>query len=249
MHTFCLRCACRGKEHRQLPAGWPCQSTPSYCLPTPALLHHIVAMCPRAPGTQCDSHRLLHQSCRPGAAWLHLDPVTLITSGTMPWSGCSPWGRAALQMGKARDTFQRQGRGPRAWLEQCSSPAVPSKTAQSNLGCPGRAWGASTCRVRSKALAHKTRIKKCPNISWLSRQLGNANTQYFSQSKGRIKSTCDCAANEIRSESQTLSSAAAFCPLSISSLTCPFFPAQSSVRIPACSANWMLVMKLGILLW
>lgn len=128
------------------------KSTGSFLLGGPARAHHPIAFllllccttlwqCAPEPQGQCDSHRLLHQSCRPGAAWLHLDPVTLITSGTMPWSGCSPWGRAALQMGKARDTFQRQGRGPRAWLEQCSSPAVPSKTAQSNLGCPGRAWG------------------------------------------------------------------------------------------------------------
>lgn len=234
---FCLRCACRGKEHRQLPAGWPCQSTLSYCLPMPALLHHIMAIFPRTTGTQCDSHRLLHQSCRPGAVWLHLDPVTLIHSGTMPWTGYSRWGGQSCRQVKQGALCRGRGGGPGHGWSRAAHQQPPAKQHRAAWGAQAELGGASTCRVKSKALAHKIRIKKCPNISWLSRQLGNANTQHFSQSIGGIKSRCHCAANEIYFESQTFSSAAAFCPLSISSLTRPLFPAQSSVTIPACSVT------------
>lgn len=159
MHTFCLRCACGGKEHRHLPAGRPCQSTLSCCFSIPALLHPIVAICPRAPGTQCDSHRLLHQSCRPGTAWLHLDLVTLVTSGTMPWTGCSPWGDSPGEGSPAGALSRGRGGDPGHGWSRAAHQQLPAQQHRTTQGTQAEPGQASTCRVKSKALAHKTRSR------------------------------------------------------------------------------------------
>lgn len=162
MHIFCLRCICRGKKHRQLPAGWPCQSTLSCYLSIPALLHHVVAICPRAPGTQCDSHSLLHQSCRTGAAWLHLDPVTLVTLGTMDrllTVGRQPWPGQPCRWVKKGALSRGRGGVPGHGWSSAAHQQPPAEQHRATWGVQAEPGGASTCRVKSKALAHKIRSR------------------------------------------------------------------------------------------
>lgn len=106
------------------------------------------------------------------------------------------------------------------------------RTPRQSLG------GASTCRVKSRALAHKARVIQPPNISRLSSQLGNANTQHFSQTIGGIKGRCDCAANVIYSEPQIPSSAPFFLSLEYKQPDLFFIP-STSLRQDSCLLSWL----------
>lgn len=84
----------------------------------------------------------------------------------------------------------------------------------------------------------KSRTNQPPNISWLSCQLGNADTQHFSQIIGGIKGRRDCAANEIYSEPQIPSSTAFFLSLEYKQPDLSFILSRS-LHQDSCLLSWL----------
>lgn len=149
--SWAFRGACmRTAGHRESMGSFlwcvPPNSTLSCCLPVPALSHHVMAICSRAPGTWRDNHRLspLALQTRSSTA-TSLDPAAPITSGTMPWGAVhcgtmEPWGGQPCGWGKQGAPFGGRGAGSgHGWGS--TSHQQPQHNSTEQFGVPRQSLG------------------------------------------------------------------------------------------------------------
>lgn len=154
---------------------------------------------------------------------------------TQPQGG-QPCGQA-----KRGAPFGGRGGGSGHGWGSTSHQQSPAKQCRATWGAQAEHWGQGGWvgwGVGAVPAEFKSRTNQPPNISWLSCQLGNADTQHFSQIIGGIKGRRDCAANEIYSEPQIPSSTAFFLSLEYKQPDLSFILSRS-LHQDSCLLSWL----------